>query len=163
MAHLRAASPGSRGVFSLRWDTGSLASNPAAFSHRWRPKQELWAASSCIRTDELPATRRDARPLPARRQGHVRAQRQRPGQAARRDDFQGDTVHKSNFGALLVTSTPPTRRLPDGVAVPVPRSLLDGAPGALVDVAHRSPRARATTARTTTATSPSASAAGSTR
>ena len=36
------------------------------------------------------------------------------------------------------------------------------APGARVDFAHRSPRARATTARTTTATSPCASTAFST-
>ena len=33
--HLRAASPEIRGFFSLRWDTGSLASNPAAFPRRW--------------------------------------------------------------------------------------------------------------------------------
>ena len=161
---------------------------PAALPSLGRPKQEWWAASSCcvrpersrslddepcgkddagvaasscIRTDELPATRRDARQISTRRRRRVRAQQQRHGQAAPREDFQGDTVHKSNFVALLVTSTPPTRRLPDGVAAPVPHR--STAPGARVDFAHRSPRARATTARTTTATSPYVSAAGSTR
>ena len=113
---------------------------PAALPSLGRPKQEWWAASSCcvrpersrslddepcgkddagvaasscIRTDELPATRRDARQISTRRRRRVRAQQQRHGPAARREDFQGDTVHKSDFVALLVTATPSTRRFPD--------------------------------------------------
>ena len=48
------------------------------------------------------SSRRDARPLPARRQGHLRAQQQCHGEAAPREDFQGATNranHRRRGGA----------------------------------------------------------------